>query len=429
MRPTIPRWKLVTYSANQLGINLLWQAFNTVAIFFYVTVLKVPGATLSAGLIAYGIINAFLNLFLGYLSDRTKTPWGRRIPYVVVGSLPFGVAFYFLFRPPHLSSGGLIDYFLALTFVFDVFFTVTALNATALFPEMYQDPPQRSFVAALQQLFGIVGLILGVALAKSLGVTLGWPAMALIFGIIGSLSLYVSVLGSFEDPRYRDEPLGFKQALHETFTNRRFVSFVVASFLIQLVTTMLTTVSSFYTKYVVPMTPLQTSIFMGSIFIIAIPVSFLWAKLSLKIGNALATILSTAMCLVTLLLFMIDKSPAMVMATGALLGLSISGFLVLLNVVLADIIDFDALTTGKRREGMYLGMNGFVIRIGLSVQYAVMAVFFALSGYNSHRLVQSAGTVRGFRLLQGALPAVFLLIALAFLRMYSRQLSPRPSDA
>lgn len=397
------------------------------AVFFYVTVLKVPGATLATGLIAYGIINAFLNLVAGYLSDRTKTRWGRRIPYVMVGSLPFGLAFYFLFSPPHWHATPLIYYFLAVTFVFDVFFTVTALNATALFPEMYQVPAQRSFVAALQQMFGIAGLILGVALSKSLGQTIGWSRMALIFGVIGAASLYVSLLGSFENPAYRSAPLDFRQAFRETFGNKRFVAFVVASFLIQLVTTLLTTVSSFYTKYVVPMSALESSIFMGAIFIVAIPVSFVWAKVAVKFGAAQAMVASTALCLLTLLLFLIDSTPMMVMMTGALLGLSVSGFLVLLNVVLADVIDFDALRTGKRREGMYLGMNGFIIRIGLSVQYAIMAAFFALSGFNANLPAQHPAAVWGLRLLLGAAPAAFLAVALIFLKIYRSQLKTDPA--
>ena len=427
--PTIPGWKLVAYSANQLGINLLWQAFNTVAVFFYVTVLKVPGTALSTALIAYGIVNAFLNLGAGYLSDRTHTRWGRRIPYVLIGSLPFGVAFYLLFTPPHWGSGGLIYYFLGFTFLFDLFFTVTALNATALYPEMYRTPQQRSFVAALQQLFGIAGLILGVALSKSLGETVGWSIMGLTFGVIGAGSLYVSILGSFENPAFSDAPLAFRAALRETFRNRRFVTFVLASFLIQLVTTMLTTISSFYSKYVVPLSPIQSTIFMGAIFIVAIPVSFIWARVSLRIGSARSMTLSTALCLVTLLLFMVDRSPFMVMATGALLGLSISGFLVLLNVLLAEVIDYDALITGKRREGMYLGMNGFIIRIGLFVQYAIMAVFFAVSGYNAHRAAQTLSTIWGFRLLLGAVPAAFLLLALWALRAYGRELQKTQKTA
>ncbi len=415
----VPTWKMAAYSANQLGVNLLWQAFNTVAVFYYVTVLKVPGATLSEGLIAFGIINAFFNLAAGYASDRPSTRWGRRIPYVVATALPFGLAFYFLFRPPAVSASALIVYFVALTFLFDFFFTVTTLNIMALFPEMYQEPRQRNFVSALSQVFGIAGLILGVALSKSLGQTIGWSAMALAFGLLGAASVYVALLGSFENPVYRAVPaLPLKQALTATFSNRRFVHYVVASFLIQLVTTMLTTIAAFYTKYVVPLSALDYSLFMGAIFVVAVPVSFVWAKIANRLSNAVAALLSTALCAVTLTAFLFDRSALSVIVTGVVLGLSISGFLVLLNVLLADVIDYDAQRTGQRREGMYLGMNGFIVRIGLSVQYAIMAVFFSVSGFNAARTVQSVRAVWGFRILLGALPVVFLIIALIFLVAY-----------
>ncbi len=422
IRGRIPLWKMVTYSANQFGVNLLWQAFNTVAVFYYVTVLKVPGTTLSLGLIVFGVINAFFNLGAGYVSDRTRSRWGRRIPYVALTALPFGLAFYFLFAPPAFDAGMLILYFLMMTFLFDLFFTVTTLNIMALFPEMYQEARQRTFVSALSQVFGIAGLILGVALSKSLGQTLGWSAMALAFGLLGSGSVYVALMGSFENSVYRAAPaLPFREAFRVTFANRRFVTYVVASFLIQLVTTMLTTVAAFYTKYVVPLTPLQYSLFMGSLFVVAIPVSFLWAKIANRFSSAVATFAATALCAVTLLAFLADGSAVEVILTGMVLGFSVSGFLVLLNVLLADVIDFDARKTGKRREGMYLGMNGFIVRIGLSVQYAIMALFFSVSGFNAHHAVQTVRTVWGFRLLLGALPVVFLAIALFFLAAYRRQ--------
>ena len=57
----VPMKKKLAYSANQFGINILWQAFNTVAVFYYVTDLNVSGTAISIGMIVYGIINAFLN--------------------------------------------------------------------------------------------------------------------------------------------------------------------------------------------------------------------------------------------------------------------------------------------------------------------------------------------------------------------------------
>ncbi len=414
----VPMGKKIAYAANQLGINLLWQAFNTVAVYFYVTQLKVPGVAISVGMTVYGFVNAFLNLIAGHISDRTQTSWGRRIPYVVIGSLPFAASFFFLFAPPRLGHQGLLIYFLVLTFLFDLFFTFTVLNTLALFPEMYPNERERGFVSALQQVFGIVGMILGVALAKGLGQSLGWQTMALVFAVLGGLSMYVSLYGSFENAALREQPFRLGEALAATFRNRRFVVFVTASFLIQFTTTLMTTLSTFYTTYVVALTPTQSMFFLGGTFIVAIPLSFVWARLADKMGSGKSVMVALVLYALTLMALLWDHSPMTTLVTGAVLGISVSAFMVLLPVLLADVIDYDAFLTGRRREGMYLGMNGFIVRLGLSLQYAVMAVFFSISGFNANAPVQTIKAVVYLRILIGGVPILFVMIAFLLLWRY-----------
>ena len=404
------------YGFNQFGINLLWQAFNTVAIFYYVTVLHVSGASLSMGMIFFGVMSAFLNFLAGYLSDRTNTRFGRRIPYILFASLPFALLFLLLFHP--IVSHGYLLYYFVVTILFDLAFTVTALNIGALYPEMYQTKSDRSYVSALQQFFGILGMIIGVAFAKSMGQILGWGTMGIVFAIIGAISLYVSLYGSFENPMYRETSLQLKEAIAQTLKNKRFVVYVLASLLIQLVTTMFVSVSSFYTKYVVALSAMQSVIFLGVLFIVAIPMSFVWAKVAVKITAISATLLATSLYGVIALLFLFDHRPMMVIVTGALLGIPVAGFLVLLNVLLAEVIDFDSRYTGKRREGMYLGMNGFIVRIGMSLQYAIMAVFFSVSHFQSTLSDQPVSVIDDLRILIGGLPVLVLLVAFWLLHRF-----------
>ena len=416
--------KKLAYSVNQFGINVLWQAFNTVAVFFYVTDLKVSGTAISAGMIVYGIVNAFFNIIVGHVSDRTHTRWGRRIPYVLFLSLPLSIVFFLLFSPPHAGPSLLVIYFLAFVLLFDLFFTFVALNIGALYPEMYRSVKDRSYVSAWQQVFGIIGMIIGVALAKSLGQTLGYPQMAMVFAFIAAVSLYVSLYGSFENPAYQEKPLLWRQAVKETLSNRLFVRYVMANFLIQLATTMFTTLSSFYTKYVVSMTSLQSMIFLGVIFIVAIPISFLWARLAIRLSTATAAMVSALLYILVTILFLFVSSPLQVIITGALLGIPVAGFMVLMNILIADVIDADEKQTSRRREGMYLGMNGFIIRIGMSVQYAIMAVFFAISGFDAQKSSQLVGTIHGFRILMGGFPIVIVGLALLALQKYRKHLTP-----
>ncbi|WP_277093040.1 MFS transporter [Alicyclobacillus mali (ex Roth et al. 2021)] len=122
-------------------------------------------------------------------------------------------------------------------------------------------------------------------------------------------------------------------------------------------------------------------------------------------------------------LLLVDRSPASVLATGLLLGVPVAGFMVLLNMLLAEVIDLDARRTGRRREGMYLGVNGCIVRLGLSLQYAVMAIFFAISGYRAGASVEPPSAVEGFRLLLGLVPALFLAGAFLCMRVYDRMRS------
>ncbi|QSO51023.1 MFS transporter [Alicyclobacillus curvatus] len=414
----IPFRKRAAYSFNQIGVNLLWQAFNTVAVFYYVTVLHVGGAAISAGMVVYGIINAFLNLFAGYLSDKTQTKMGRRIPYIVYGGVPLVVLFYLLFHPLVHSGTALLIYFLVITLLFDICFTFVGLNIGALFPEMYQDPKDRSSVVALQQLFGIIGLIVGVALSKSLGQSMGWGVMAITFGAIALVTTYVSLYGSFENPAYREEPLELRAAVRETFKNKRFIVYVFASLFVQLTTTMFVTISSFYSTYVVPLNSLQSSLFLGLMFIVAIPLSFAWSRVALRISNIHAALGATALFALVSLLFLVAHTPLFVIITGLCLGFGVAGFMVTMNLLLADVIDYDAKQTGKRREGMYYGMNGFIVRIGMSLQYAIMGIFFAITKFNSNVSVQPQNAIVGLRVLIGGLPVLLLFIAFLLLNRY-----------
>ncbi|WP_206831697.1 MFS transporter [Alicyclobacillus fructus] len=416
-RPSIAQ--KTAYAVNQIGVNILWQAFNAVAVYDYVAYHGVSAVRLSSGLIVYGVLNALFNLVAGHVSDRTRTRFGRRIPYVAVATVPYAVCFALLFSPPRFTENGLVLYFMAMTFLFDLAFTFTALNANALYPEMYPDPRDRAYVSALQQVFGILGLIAGVALSKSLGQALGWARMAWLFAAVAAGSIYVSLLGSFEtgDP---GEPFSWREAVRETFRNPAFIRYVIASFLVQFTTTLFTTASSFYTSYVVRLTPLQNSLFLGGIFVVAMPVAFVWARAAIRYGASRCAMVAIAMYACVEALLLVDRSPASVLVTGLCLGVPVAGFMVLLNMLLAEVIDLDASRTGRRREGMYLGVNGCIVRLGLSLQYAVMAVFFAVSGYRSGAAMQPPSAVEGFRILLGLVPALFLAGAWISMRAYQR---------
>ncbi|HON42471.1 MAG TPA: MFS transporter, partial [Bacillota bacterium] len=127
------------YCLGSFTAALLGQAFSSWAQLYYVDILKLPLVLYGTGMTIYGIWNAINDPLAGQWSDRTRTRWGRRIPFILFGTVPFCAVFILVWTVPQsvqASASSLFAYFLGMAFLFDGLFTVVILNWTALFPEM-----------------------------------------------------------------------------------------------------------------------------------------------------------------------------------------------------------------------------------------------------------------------------------------------------
>jgi GPH family glycoside/pentoside/hexuronide:cation symporter len=92
--------------------------------------------------------------------------------------------------------------------------------------------------------------------------------------------------------------------------------------------------------------------------------------------------------------------------------------MVLLELLLSEVIDEDERLTGERREGMYFGMNGFIVRWGVSLQAALLGWILEATGYSADLAVQPDSAVAGIRFLTSGFPILVLLVSLVFFYLY-----------
>ena len=196
----------LAYALGGLGLTLPAQTFGTYLAFYYLDRLGMPTGAFALARLIFSVWDAVNDPLFGYLSDRTRTPWGRRRPWLFL-SLPFLLlAFYLAFSVPEAFREGtrLFWYGLWAMLLFETFSALAWVNHAALFPELFQSREERARANAWRQGFYFLGLTASIALTPLVYAALGFPGMALLYGAVGGGLVLLFLLSVREDPRARE---------------------------------------------------------------------------------------------------------------------------------------------------------------------------------------------------------------------------------
>ncbi|MDR6142885.1 GPH family glycoside/pentoside/hexuronide:cation symporter [Microbacterium foliorum] len=409
------RAQALAFGASGFPTQLMAQTFSAFVVYFYVTHLGVAPGWVAAAMIAHGILNAVLNPVVGALSDRIRTPWGRRIPWIGLGIVPLVVAFALVWMPPGLPTAGLIVWFLVVVAVYDIAFVVVVLNISALFPEIFRTTDERARGNVPRQIFAILGMVLGTAGAPALYGSIGWPGMAIVLSTVCLVLLVWSFFGGMIErrvPEAASEAMRWRDQLKYTFANRAFVPYVLGSLFIQTSIAVILAALPFYVRYSLGAAEGEASLLLGAIFVTAIPSIVLWSAVVRRTSPRAALLWSVAVFGIAMLGYLLPSTVPAAALVGVAVGVGVGGLLQLLEVVLAQIIDEDATRTGHRREGAYFGVNGFVVRGSVVLQAVVAAAVLTASGFDaSLGDAQPEAVDGGIRVMVAVVPLVFAALA------------------
>jgi glycoside/pentoside/hexuronide:cation symporter, GPH family len=411
------------YSLISLGVATIAEAIAGVIAFYIVDVKNLPVTWYSTFWFFYTIYNALNNPALGYMSDRTRSRWGRRIPYVLFGGLPYAVAFALIFVAPFDGKDnpvGLLIYFGTMIVIWEGLYTAIATGYYGLLPEMFGDYRERTDVAAKMNIFQTVALVLGAALPPLLADMLGWPMMAILLAVISVIAIYVGAPFLFERKELKtDTSFPFLQALKYTFMNRSYLTAAGAQTMRFFATGSLQVGILFYLKYSLKVDTGLTTVILGIAFVVAMFSLYPWRNwVANKLDSRRTLMIANAVMILGIVPMGFSPNINFTYAAAVVLGIGLGGLILLGDVIMTEVVDEDEVKTGHQRAGMYFGMSGFLITLSGLLVSSVFGLLMPAFGYDTLLDVQPASVDLGFRLFLTVPTTIGFLLAIFLLWLY-----------
>lgn len=418
--PRLPVRARVLYSSSSLGSEALAQSRGLWLLYFYAPPADADHQSLlplglAGGLIfAVRLLDAFTDPLVGYWSDRTRSRLGRRLPFILAATPLWAVFAVLLFTPPRSDTAVVALYLFFVLELYSLFSTLSGGPYESLLPEIAKTSQDRVAVAGTKVYFGAAGGAAGLVASSLLVDRLGFAAMALAMASLALVFRYVGTAGAWREVSRAQPPamLPLRTALRATFSNRYFLLFLPSFVLFQLGLQMVLGALPYWVNAVLGVekegtwVAVLTAVAIGTT-LVAVPVLARAARRRTKREVYRLAMLGAA--LVFPLLAFAGFGPALpktaqIILVMALAGAPLAGVYLFPAPLTADIIDYDNLRTGLRREAIYFGSQNFVEKTATALAPLLLSGLLLLGDTTGNPLgIRLAGPVAGLAVFLGYL--------------------------
>jgi GPH family glycoside/pentoside/hexuronide:cation symporter len=393
------------------------------------------------------LFDALTDPVMGFITDNTKSCWGRRRPYLFVGAIIAGLAYIFMWQlNPENSQMYNFTYFLLLAFVFYLGLTVFATPYVAMGYEMSSDFHERTRLMAVAQWIGQWAWVIvpwfwvilynpdiypnAVEGARNLAIWVGLSC--LVMAMVPALFCRTQPvdpdsLADLSLANLKQNTTSLARGFGETFKCRPFMRICLATFLVFNAFNTIAGFSWFIIVYYMyngdttaagrwP-TWFGTNSALATCFLVIPAVTLI----SQKLGKKNAFLISQGISVVGYIAFwwcFKPGSPLLMFLPLPLFAFGIGGLFTIMMSMTADICDLDELNTGSRREGVFGAVYWWMVKVGFAVAGLGSGLIMKLVGFDQSVAVQTPEALTGMRLAYILIPITGTLFAMAVMWPY-----------
>lgn len=418
------------YGIGDFAANIAYTTLGFYIIFFLVNVAGLPAGIAGIIFLIARAWDAITDYLMGIISDRTSTRFGRRRPYLLFGSIPFGIAFSLLWVVPFESQLHLIVYYICITVLFNTAFTIVSIPYNALLPELSQDYDERTSISGYRMGMSFVGNLVAAAGVAVIVDAIypgrshyreSYPVMGMIFGVIIIISVLITFFGTRERVQPEEKhPTAILDTLRSILGLREF-RIVLGMFLFNMIGfDLIQAIFIFFLKDVIHVSEDMTFVIMGIPLVVAVLAAPFWVKIGEKLGKRKAYISAAVYFMLSLVtcLFIPAGSITPVIIISVLAGIGISASQIIPFSIIPDVIEIDEYESGIRREGAFYGITMFLYKVASAVAISMASGLLGFFGYVENSTdPQPDSALWCIRLLMGVGPGIFFLISAYFVKI------------
>jgi glycoside/pentoside/hexuronide:cation symporter, GPH family len=422
----LPFWTKLGFGICDLGGNLFFTMMGFYLLFFMTDVVGLAAGLAGTALMIGKIWDAVTDPTIGFISDRTRSRWGRRRPFMFVGSLFLFVTMVLMFTAPGYETQTQLFIWAAVMYcLLCTAYTLVNIPYGALTPELTTDYNERTVLNAYRMSSAVVGTLLGAGLVLPLvgmaaTVKAGWTLSGTVMGAVMMVTALITVF-SVREPVHKEAPpaQNIFKSYAQVLGMKTFLTCLIPW---TMHITGITIIQGALLYYYLYLYGTEAGFQLALISLLLTSMIFIpiWTVISKKIGKKLSYNVGMAIVSIAIfILFIIGHRIPVEMSyiIMAIAGIGFATQYVMPYSIIPDVVEYDYAENGIRREGVFYGLWTLTSKIGQAFAIALSGWTLSVFGYIPD-VAQTELSLLGIRLLCGPIPVLFFITGIVVLTFY-----------